>query len=190
MKKILFLIVLICQVSYGEQKIVTVASVNDSIITNIDIINEIKIIQILSRPGKEDNINSLALNNLIEELIKNNEIKKNKIQVDERNLEKRLNSIIKSLEKEGIPLNKLLKNKIFQKIKINYEWNELIVKKYINQININLKEIDDKLRNSKSINQEEEKNKLIDFEKNKKLNIYSIKHYEKLKQNALIKIYQ
>jgi len=188
MKKILFLLILISQISYGEQKILTIASINKSIITNIDIINEIKIIKILSNVDNQDNINNLALNNLIEEFIKNEEIKKNKIQISNDIIQNRLNLILESLEKQGVILNILSKNKIFQKIKINYEWNELILKKYINQININLKEIETKMKESESINKNE-KNKLIDIEKNKKLNIYSILHYEKLKQNALIKIY-
>ena len=69
MKKILFLLIILCQISYGEQKIITIASVNGSIITNIDIINEVRIIKLLYKFDSENNISNIALNNLIEEFI-------------------------------------------------------------------------------------------------------------------------
>ena len=70
---------------------------------------------------------------------------------------------------------------------INYE----IIKKYGWKISINMKEIDQKLKEKYKENYSNEiKNNLILKEKTKKLGVFSRYHLNKLKEQSLIKFYK
>lgn len=188
-KKIIFFFLIIFQTAQAEEKVVTMATVNDITITNIDLMNEIKVISILYNNinNNNENIKIIALNNIIEEILKKKEIIKNKIVIEKKIIDSHYFNISKNLN--NIP--KIILDKIYEKIKINYEWNKLISTMYSNKIYINIKEIDKKFTN-KTIKKENlinEKEKFINEEKIKKLGVFSNNHLEILKRNATIKIF-
>ena len=95
MKKTLLsvLFVFLTTVSFSEQKLKVLATINNESITNIDLLNEIKIIQVLNK-GKNinfetENTKQIALTNIVNEILKNLEvntleIKANKNLIDEQ----------------------------------------------------------------------------------------------------------
>ena len=177
-------------------KLKIVVIVNDHAITNIDINNQINFIKSMYNNENFENkqIYSSALNNLIYEVLKNDEIKKNNLITDENKIKEKYNIILQDLQKNNRSLDEDFKKELFKKVKIEAEWNELVLKKNYWKININIKEIEEKLKeNKKNINNEKlflEKDKLISLEKNKKLQIYSNKYLEDLKENSLIKYFK
>ena len=180
----------------NDIKLKIVVIVNDHAITNIDINNQINFIKSMYNNENFENkqIYSSALNNLIYEVLKNDEIKKNNLITDENKIKEKYNIILQDLQKNNRSLDEDFKKELFKKVKIEAEWNELVLKKNYWKININIKEIEEKLKeNKKNINNEKlflEKDKLMSFEKNKKLQIYSNKYLEDLKENSLIKYFK
>ena len=149
-KNYFFLIILIffnSEVSSDEKKVFIKKSVNEHIITNVDIDNEINFITVLNPKlvniDKKE-INKYAENNLINEKIKISELSKF-YEID--NSESLTNEMIMRFAKRlGIDdLTKfkdyLKKNNIdfkdfLDKIYIEHLWNLLIYKKYNNQVKI------------------------------------------------------
>ena len=130
--------------------------VNNNIITNLDVEKESKYLQALNKELKtldKKEIYELAKNSIIKEKVKKDEILKfyqldgtNKF-LDElvRNFYLRLN--ISNLEDFTTHLNNfdLKLDEIVKKIEIETVWNELIFKKYNNQVKININEIKKKI---------------------------------------------
>ncbi len=144
-KKILFFFIIINLFNYlyaSPYKIIV--TINNHPITQIDLDNEIKILSILNnRVISKQQIN-IALNNLIEESIKKKEIINEKLKIDDSSIDNHFLQISKNLN-----LNSIDQNLIFlikEKIKIDKLWNDLIIKKYGWKISINMKEIDQKLK--------------------------------------------
>ena len=120
------------------------ASVNGTIITELDLENEKKIIKILNM-GKDISISkNIALNNLIEEKIKKKEIEKEGMEITDEELDKYLFILIKNLNLDKNSLSKKNIQLIKDKIKINNLWSQLIYKKYFWKISINTDEIEKK----------------------------------------------
>ena len=198
MKKIFFIIFfLTAHNSISEQKILSIANVNSSIITNIDIGNEIKLLRVLNKniSLNEDDLKQSALENIIEEILKNSEIKQKKMDAENKKfIDNRYNKLVQEIEKKSGLIAQNLKNKIYQKIKTDHEWNDLIAQKYSWMVSVNMSEIDEKLNQKKGEYEDQnkflaEKERLIMTEKNKKLNTYSIMHLEKIKRRSLIKFF-
>ena len=177
-------------------KLKIIVTVNEHAITNIDINNQIKFLKSMYNNENFENnqIYSSALNNLIYEVLKKSEIKKNNLIIDENKIKDKYNDILQDLQKNNRFLDEDFKKELYKKVKNEAEWNELVLKKNYWKINVNIKEIDEKLKKSeKNINKEKlfiEKDKLISLEKNKKLQIYSNKYLEDLKENSLIKYFK
>lgn len=195
MKKIFLIIFLFVGNANANIQIQTIVKVDEKIITNIDIINEINVIKTIFEnfPKEKKTIEDLAVNNLINEIIKKNEIIKNNIIIQNNLIDIELNKILKNISNQNIndKILKLIKNKI----ELEIQWNTLISKKFSWKVNINMKEIDEKINKNKSISKSEkdlldEKDKLINFEKNKKLQIYSNNYLNSIKSNSLIKFYK
>jgi len=124
-------------------EIKNIAIVNNITITNIDLENEIELIKILNdeKNFSYKEISSAALNNLIDEILKKEEINKNNIYINLNNLNKDFKDFVNRKKNNKLtndPFSKILYNKI----KIDYEWNALIMKDYSNNIDINMDEID------------------------------------------------
>ena len=195
MKKILIIIIIFySSLANSNEKIITLATVNNISINNIDLNDEVLIIQSLN-DLKEIDKNALqqkAFKNLIDQAVKEIEITSNKIEINEESNNRTYLNIKKKLNNSGI-VSTRIHSKIKKKIQTDYAWNTLISRKYGWKLNININEIDQRIialgyidpNNPETINK---KNDLIDQEKNKKFNFYSRNHLDLTKKKLLIKI--
>ena len=198
MKKILFFIFFFTIFnSNAEQKLTLIASVNNSVITSLDISNEVSLIKIMNSNIKlgDNDLKRAALENAIDEILKNLEIKENNFSgVNQGLVDRQYNGLIKKLSESNETIASDIKNKIYKKIELDYKWNSLIKQKYSWKININMSEINEKLQGGKNETEETkdflaEKENLLVSEKNKKLSIYSAMHLDRIKKKALIKFF-
>ena len=195
MKKILIIfIIFYSSLANSNEKITTLATVNNISINNIDLKDEVLIIQSLN-DLKEIDKNTLqqkAFKNLIDQAVKEIEITSNKIEINEESNNGTYLNIKKKLNNSGI-VSTRIHSKIKKKIQTDYAWNTLISREYGWKLNININEIDQRIialgyidpNNPETINK---KNDLIDQEKNKKFNFYSRNHLDLTKKKLLIKI--
>ena len=198
MKKILFFIFFLTIFnSNAEQKLTLIASVNNSVITSLDISNEVFLIKVINSNIKlnDNDLKGAALENVIDEILKNLEIKENNFSgVNQGLIDRQYNGLIKKLSENNETIASDIKNKIYKKIELDYKWNSLIKQKYSWKININMSEINEKLQYRKNENEEikdflASKENLLVSEKNKKLSIYSAMHLDRIKKKALIKFF-
>jgi len=173
-------------------EIKNIAIVNNITITNIDLENEVELIKILNdeKNFSYKEISSAALNNLIDEILKKEEINKNNIYINLNNLNKDFKDFVNRKKNNKLtndPFSKILYNKI----KIDYEWNALIMREYSNNIDINMDEIDKKISQLNLTKEDtvKEKEKMINQEKNKKISIYSKFRLNKIKNKSLIRLF-
>ena len=176
-----FILGLFTSISNANLKII--ASVENEIITNYDVLKEGNYLKILNPNLKnfnEDKIEILSTQSLINEIIKKKEISKYIDLVNENTfLDRQLNELTKKLGYVNLNefSNYLLNNKSYNldelKSKVNIElfWNELIFNRYNNQIKINKNELIKKLETIKSQNKEEFLLSEIVFKKNNNENI-------------------
>ena len=139
--------------------------VNNEIITSIDVLNEVKYLNLLNKDLKnfdENKIYEIAKNSIIKNKVKENELKKyfTRLDVDEKYLNDitmkyfdklNLNSIdeLKNLLKR----NNLVLEEIQNKITIQILWNNLIFQKFSKNVKIDKKLIKEEI--SKKETQEE-----------------------------------
>jgi parvulin-like peptidyl-prolyl isomerase len=196
MKRILLILLInffiFSQYTHSKQKILTVAVVNNTLITNIDIENEIFLLKKLNPKIKDVSLTNISLQNLIEQIIKIEEIKKNNIQVSEEYVKKKYNNFLTTLKKNNLTKNN--KKNIYLKIKTEDSWNRLISKKFLWGTYINLSEIEKNVEKKNPLSKKSDdefntKEKMIKNEKNKRLNVMSMTYLNKLKREAFIKIY-
>ena len=146
----------------AAQKIQILYKINNSLITNIDINNESNYLISLNTKLKDldkSEIFEIAKESLIREKIKLNEIKKFFILEKYEN-NQLIQNIIKNLY-TNLNLNNLMEfenylgtfdisiNEVKEKLKIEILWNQLISRKFQNQINIDEKKIRQNVKNEK-----------------------------------------
>ena len=195
MKKILFIfIIFFSNTANSNEKIITLATVNNISITNIDLKDEMLIIRALNNFKEIDKniLQQSAFQGLVDQAIKEIEIRNNKIEIKEAITTQALTNLKKKLNDNGIKSKRIF-NKIKKKSETDYAWNILISRKYSWKLNVNINEIEQKLIalgyiDSNNPDTIKEKEKLIAEEKNKKFNFYSRAHLERAKRELLIKI--
>ena len=169
-KKIFLLIIFFWQLSLinlAHSKINIIASVNNEIITNYDVVMEERYLKILNPQLKNlenEQISELAKQSLIKEIIKKNEISKF-INLNEKNdfADEYLKQFLIRLgyENENAFKNDLKKyntytiEEITLKSKIEIYWNDLIFNKYNDELNINIEKLRKKIEEM-DINNEKE----------------------------------
>ena len=181
-----------------------IVSVNNLIITELDLTKEINFIKFINKYNNstEAEITTLrrqSINNLINKKIKNIETDFYKIYIHEQEIENNLYNLLSNLKinKEDLDKfyekNEIEKNYLKDSVRIDLKWSELINQLYQNRLNINLTEINTEIEN---INKEEKtdenkgilKEKVILAEKNKLLNKFSEFHLERIKKKYLINL--
>ena len=174
--------------AFGYFKII--ATVDTETITKLDLDNEKLIIKLLNKNINYNN-SSILLNNLIDQKIKSLEIKKENIEINFKSIDKDYEILLQQLKIEKNQLQKNLIPLIKEKIKIEKYWNRIILKKYGWKLNVNMKEIENKVQaNIEKIKDLDQfKENLIIQEQNKKLSVFSNYHLNKLKKQVLIKFY-
>tara|TARA_A100001035_G_C27768870_1_gene495187 strand:- start:929 stop:1873 length:945 start_codon:yes stop_codon:yes gene_type:complete len=160
---IIFLIILInTNNTVASQKIKILYKIDNSLITNIDINNELNYLISLNRKLEDLNKSEkieIAKESLIREKIKSNEIRKYFI-IEKYENNQLMQDILKNLY-TNLNLNNLIEfenyletfdisvNEVKEKLKIEILWNQLISRKFQNQINIDENKIRQNVKNEK-----------------------------------------
>ena len=160
---IIFLIILInTNNTVASQKIKILYKIDNSLITNIDINNELNYLISLNRKLEDLNKSEkieIAKESLIREKIKSNEIRKYFI-IEKYENNQLMQDILKNLY-TNLNLNNLIEfenyletfdisvNEVKEKLKIEILWNQLISRKFQNQINIDENKIRQNIKNEK-----------------------------------------
>jgi len=159
----IFIFFLTLNVSKSYEEVKILYKIDDKIITNLDVVNEYKyLISLNNDLGnlKKSESFKIAENSLIKEKIKINELKKF-IDIENFNDKNLIDKIVKNfylkLNLNDVQsfenyLNKfdISLNEVEQKIKIEILWNQLIVNKFKNQINIDISELKNKIQKEKT----------------------------------------
>ena len=201
-KKIIFFLILIELTLFRvEAKQLTnnvIVSIDNSIITELDVNKEINFLKFINNDQATNNIEILKkeiINTLIDRKIKDIETTFYKIDVSEKEIENSLYNYLERIKITNESLNSFyIKNEIEKDylknlIKIDLKWSKLIKQMYESRLNVNLTEVNRQLeQEQKSIDDNEKfKNELIILEKNKLLNKFAATHLEKSKKKYLIK---
>ena len=181
-----------------------IVSVNNLIITELDLTKEINFIKFINKYNNstEPEITTLrrqVINNLINKKIKDIETDFFKIFITEKEIDNNLYNNLSNLKinKEDLDKfyekNEIEKNYLRDSVRIDLKWSELINQLYQNSLNINLTEINTEIENidkEEKINENKVilKEKVILAEKNKLLNKFSEFHLEKIKKKYLINL--
>ena len=149
-------IIFIFQNAYSQVDNKILVKVDNKIITNYDLLREIKILLLINNiEFNNDNYvktKAIALNGLIARYLKLSEIEKYDIEkFNERELSTYIDNLAKSqnitvLElKNKFTTNNLNYDTFIENLKVGYIWNSLIFDLYKNQIEINTIEIENEL---------------------------------------------
>jgi len=179
-------IILFSSVETKGQEIKVLATVNNQAISNYDLFIEIKVQELLNKMPVNKSQHRQLLQQMIDETIRESEVKKNKISADEKAVNVKMNEILSKLADE-IKLDNQIKSNIKSKIENSIKWNNLILIKFRNKIEINTNEIDQIIK-SKDLN-EQEKDRIAILEKNKKLQVFSKTYFNEIKKQYFVKIY-
>ena len=177
--------------------IIIKVKVNDEIITNIDIEKEAEYLKILNPNLNQLNVDKvieLAKISLVNEIIKKREIlkfidiNKNNQFVEDyfKNLYSKLNyNSENEFKNELDSKNNYSINEIKEKIKLELLWNELIYKKYNQQLKIDKEKLINKINNIKNENQKEYFLSEIIFKKKKDKSLEDLINQIKLSINDI-----
>jgi hypothetical protein len=199
-KKYLFIIIFLTFFSNISRSIElsnnVIVSIDNIIITELDLYKEIKFNKFITKSENNSNIDSIkkeSLNNLIDRKIKDIESNNFKIEISEKEVEIALYNYLnnQNIKIEDFIIfcknNEIENDYLKNVVKNDIKWSKLIKNLYTNRININLTEINNDLEKNKSPDSEEQKNKLIFNEQNILLNKFAASHLEKSKKKYLIK---
>ena len=200
-KKIFIFISLILFFFNSPSKSVTnnvIATIDNSIITELDLKKEIEFIKFINKSEIDNNSQKVRQNvieTLIDRKIKKIEIDNAKIEITEKEIENYTYNYLINYKINDEILNSFFnthqieKNYLKNLIIVEMGWTKLIRQIYESRININITEINEEIK-KESKNSEDSvklKNQIINLEKNKVLNKFSNTHLEKSKKKYLIK---
>ena len=200
-KKIFIFISLILFFYNSPSKSVTnnvIATIDNSIITELDLKKEIEYIKFINKSEIDNNSEKVRRNiieTLIDRKIKKIEIDKAKIEITEKEIENYTYNYLINYKINDEILNSFFntqqieKNYLKNLIIVEMGWTKLIREIYESRININITEINEEVKKESKNSEDSEKikNQIINLEKNKVLNKFSTTHLEKSKKKYLIK---
>jgi len=175
-----------------------VVSINNEIITELDINKEIHFIKFVTKSESTKKLSELkaeAVQALIDRKIKNIEANNLKVLVSEKEVEI---SIYNYLAGQNIKIedlnafykaNEIEDDYLKNIIKVDMQWSQMIKGIYENRINVNLTEVNKELQkeNQNASENQKLKDQLIITEQNILLNKFAASHLEKSKKKYLIK---
>jgi len=176
-----------------------IASIDNIIITELDLYKEFSFIKFITKSQSNFNFNNLkneSLHNLIDRRIKDIETNNFKIEITEKEVEIALYNYLSNQKITTEDLNAFYKENeiedIYLKniIKTDIKWSKLIRNLYANRINVNLTEVNKELQKESQNTSENQKLKeqLVTSEQNILLNKFASSHLEKSKKKYLIKL--
>ena len=175
-----------------------IATIDNSIITELDLKKEIEFIKFINKSEIDNNsqkVRSDVIETLIDRKIKKIEIDNAKIEITEKEIENYTYNYLINYKINDEILNSFFNTQQIEKsylknlIIVEMGWTKLIRQIYESRININITEINEEIK-KESKNSEDSvklKNQIINLEKNKVLNKFSNTHLEKSKKKYLIK---
>ncbi len=175
-----------------------IATIDNSIITELDLKKEIEFIKFINKSEIKDNSEKIRQNiieSLIDRTIKKIEIDNAKIEITEKEIENYTYNYLINYKINDEILNSFLitqqieKNYLKNLIIVEIGWTKLIRQIYESRININITEINEEIKKESKNSEDSEKlkNQIINVEKNKVLNKFGNTHLEKSKKKYLIK---
>ena len=175
-----------------------VVSIDNLIITELDIKKEIIFLKVINKDQLSNNTEQFKkeiIKGLIDRKIKEIETFFYKIEISDKGVEENLYSYLEGIKITNETLNSYFNKNEIQSdylkniIRIDLKWSKLIRQIYGNRINVNLTEVNKQFENEKENveNVEKFKNQLIITEQNKLLNKFAATHLEKSKKKYLIK---
>jgi len=202
-KKFFFLLklLLLFNIFQVEAKQLTnnvLVSIDNSIITELDVNKEINFLKFINKDQATNTSELLKkeiINTLIDRKIKDIETNYYKIDVSEKDIENSLYNYLERIKISNETLNSFYNKNEIEKdylknvIKIDLKWSKLIRQMYEGRLNVNLTEVNRQLEQEQKNTEESEKfkNQLITIEQNKLLNKFAATHLEKSKKKYLIK---
>ena len=200
-KKFLILLGLILFFYNSPSKSVTnnvIATIDNSIITELDLKKEIEYIKFINKSEIDNNSEKVRRNvieTLIDRKIKKIEIDNAKIEITEKEIENYTYNYLINYKINDEILNTFFNTQQIEKsylknlIIVEMGWTKLIRQIYESRININITEINEEIKKESKNSEDSEKlkNQIINIEKNKVLNKFGISHLEKSKKKYLIK---
>ena len=201
-KKLFFLLILLLFYIYQvEAKQLTnnvLVSIDNSIITELDVNKEINFLKFINKDQATNTSELLKkeiINTLIDRKIKDIETNYYKIDVSEKEIENSLYNYLERIKISNETLNSFYNKNEIEKdylknvIKIDLKWAKLIRQMYESRLNVNLTEVNRQLEQEQKNSDDNEKfkNQLINIEQNKLLNKFAATHLEKSKKKYLIK---
>jgi len=201
-KKLFFLLILLLFYIYQvEAKQLTnnvLVSIDNSIITELDVNKEINFLKFINKDQATNTSELLKkeiINTLIDRKIKDIETNYYKIDVSEKEIENSLYNYLERIKISNETLNSFYNKNEIEKdylknvIKIDLKWAKLIRQMYESRLNVNLTEVNKQLEQEQKNSDDNEKfkNQLINIEQNKLLNKFAATHLEKSKKKYLIK---
>ena len=200
-KKIFIFIGLILFFYNSPGKSVTnnvIATIDNSIITELDLKKEIEFIKFINKSEIDNNSEKVRRNiieTLIDRKIKKIEIDKAKIEITEKEIENYTYNYLINYKINDEILNSFFntqqieKNYLKNLIIVEMGWTKLIREIYESRININITEINEEVKKESKNSEDSEKlkNQIINIEKNKVLSKFGTTHLEKSKKKYLIK---
>ena len=200
-KKFLILLGFILFFYNSPSKSVTnnvIATIDNSIITELDLKKEIEYIKFINKSEIDNNSEKVRRNvieTLIDRKIKKIEIDNAKIEITEKEIENYTYNYLINYKINDEILNSFFNTQQIEKsylknlIIVEMGWTKLIRQIYESRININITEINEEIKKESKNSEDSEKlkNQIINIEKNKVLNKFGISHLEKSKKKYLIK---
>ena len=190
---LLLLFFFISNTAYSK-KIEIIAKVNNDIITNVDLYKEYQLYEFISKSklNLDSQVKQRFLNTLINHQIKKSELKKYNVNIKSDIIIKRINLILKSKNSNADELKSLnLYNFFYDRVETEMKWVELIRKMFRNRLNINTKEVENKVSENNDKNfSKQDYNNLIRLEKNKKMAVYNQTFFNEIKLNYLVNVLQ
>ncbi|NCU49867.1 MAG: hypothetical protein EBX00_03205 [Candidatus Fonsibacter ubiquis] len=201
-KKLFFLLILllfnIYQVEAKQLTNNVLVSIDNSIITELDVNKEINFLKFINKDQATNTSELLKkeiINTLIDRKIKDIETNYYKIDVSEKDIENSLYNYLERIKISNETLNSFYNKNEIEKdylknvIKIDLKWAKLIRQMYESRLNVNLTEVNKQLEQEQKNTEDNEKfkNQLITIEQNKLLNKFAATHLEKSKKKYLIK---
>jgi len=182
----IFSFILFSFVETKSLEIKLLATVNNQTISNYDLFIEVKSQELLNNRTIDKSQHRQVLQQMIDETIRKSEIKKNNISADKKVVSDKINEILSQFS-DKTKLDDQIKSNIKSKVENSIKWNNLILIKFRNKIEINTNEIDQIIK-SKDLNKQD-KQKITILEKNKKLQVFSKTYFNEVKKKYFVKIY-
>lgn len=181
----IFLLIFLLEKNSKSIEIKNLASINNETITNIDLLQEIKIREIIENAKITKSDHAFILQQMIGDKIKKIETDYNKIKISNTLLINQKYNQIQNTKLKEKKVSPSFKKAIIIKIENNYKWNQLISLKYKSKLAINVDEVDEIMKSKKI--PEDKRDQIIEIEKSKKLNIFSKTHFNKIKKKYLVR---